>query len=581
MADNIPQLAWMARPDGWIFWYNKRWFDYTGTTPEQVEGWGWRAVHHPDHVTCIVARVAAAWQRGAAWEDTFRLRGRDGRYRWFLSRAEPVRDAAGEIALWFGTNTDITDQRAAEAAIMESEAHLRQVLDNLFVFVAVLSPDGTLLEANRAPLEGAALTLAEVQGRAFWDCPWWTHAPAVRDAVREACARAAAGEVSRFDVEARMQGDSRMTVDLQIAPLRDAAGRVTHLIPSGTDVTARTQAEAALAGSEARLRLAQEAAGVGVFEAYLARNRAYWSPAMFDVYGLDRAGREAGVERPVFRSLIHPEDREAVQRSRDAILADRAESRFRFEFRIIRPDTGELRWVTSRGEVVRDAAGEPVLLRGVAYDITERRRAEERQLLLAREVDHRAKNALAVVQAIIGLTRTADPEQFREAVTGRIAAMARAHTLLAREGWGSAMLRELIAEEVAPHRADAPGGEDRVRLSGPPVALAPDAAQPLAMALHELATNAVKYGALSTPDGKVAIDWQAAAEGGLVLRWMEQGGPPLEGVPARRGFGSSVIRNTVERQLGGSVTFAWPPEGLQCTLTLPAAQLRWPSAVPA
>ena len=212
-------------------------------------------------------------------------------------------------------------------------------------------------------------------------------------------------------------------------------------------------------------------------------------------------------------------------------------------------------------------------MRGVNYDVTERRRAEERQLLLAREVDHRAKNALAVVQSIVALTRHADPERFRTAVTGRIAALARAHTLLARDGWDGAGLRELIEQEVAPYRAgtDAP---DRVTLHGADVALAPGAAQPLAMALHELATNAAKYGALSRPGGHVALAWQVTEAGRLVLRWTETGGPTLDGPPARRGFGSSVIRNTVERQLGGRCLFEWRAEGLDCTLDLPATQLR-------
>jgi two-component sensor histidine kinase len=152
-----------------------------------------------------------------------------------------------------------------------------------------------------------------------------------------------------------------------------------------------------------------------------------------------------------------------------------------------------------------------VLVRGINQDITERRRSEERQMLLAREVDHRAKNALAVVQAIVGLTRDRDPEAFRTAVIGRIAAMARAHNLLAREGWDRAEMAELVAAELAPHRAES--GPDRITLEGPNLALAAGAAQPLAMALHELATNAAKYGALSVPEGRLAVCWRPLREG--------------------------------------------------------------------
>jgi PAS domain S-box-containing protein len=579
MADNIPQLAWMARPDGWIFWFNRRWFDYTGTGQTEVEGWGWRIVHHPEHMDRVLEGFARAVERGYPWEDTFPIRGADGSFRWFLSRAMPVRDAEGRIALWFGTNTDVTEQRAAQAALRESEAQLRRVLDNLYVFVAVLAPDGTLLEVNHAPLEAAGLVAGDVQGKAFWDCFWWSHDAVARSRLRDSCARAAGGEAARYDAEMRVRGDGRMTVDLQVAPLTDAAGRVTHLIASATDVTAQRAAEHALAESEARLRLAQEAAEVGVFERDLKTDRAHWSSAMFRLYGIEPPGGDGRMGLGDYLALLHPADRAAQHAKRDAMLADPAQSRFSFEYRIRRADDGEIRWLATRGEVVRDAAGKAVLVRGVAHDITDRRRAEERQMLLAREVDHRAKNALAVVQSIVGLTRNPDPEQFRRAVTGRIAAMARAHTLLAREGWDGAELRELIGEEVAPHRAFLPDGAERVALNGPPVALAPGAAQPLAMALHELATNAAKYGALSVPTGQVEVAWEPLDSGGLELRWIERGGPVLDGAPAHRGFGSSVIRNTVERQLGGKVVFEWPASGLRCTLRLSPQQVRWPEVV--
>ena len=122
---------------------------------------------------------------------------------------------------------------------------LRRVLDNLFAFVGVLAPDGRLLDANRAPLEAAGITLQEVRGRPFWEAYWWSHDLAVQARVREACRRAAAGETSRYDLEVRMAGDSRMAIDFQVAPLRDAAGRVTHLIPSAVDITERKRAEEA------------------------------------------------------------------------------------------------------------------------------------------------------------------------------------------------------------------------------------------------------------------------------------------------------------------------------------------------
>src|SRR5579884_237763 len=121
LANSIPQLAWMADSAGDIFWYNQRWYDYTGTTFEQVKGWGWRMVQHPDHADRVVESVRRSWASGEPWEDTFPIRGKDGEYRWFLSRALPIRDATGQIVRWFGTNTDITERKLAEDALVKSE----------------------------------------------------------------------------------------------------------------------------------------------------------------------------------------------------------------------------------------------------------------------------------------------------------------------------------------------------------------------------------------------------------------------------------------------------------------------------
>ncbi len=121
LADNIPQLAWMARADGWVFWYNKRWYEFTGTTLEQMQGWGWRSIHHPDHVERVVQHIRQAWDSGEPWEDTFPLRGQEGSYRWFLSRAQPILDAKGRVVQWFGTNTDITEQRDQAAALLQAK----------------------------------------------------------------------------------------------------------------------------------------------------------------------------------------------------------------------------------------------------------------------------------------------------------------------------------------------------------------------------------------------------------------------------------------------------------------------------
>ncbi len=136
LAENIPQLAWMADENGWLFWYNKRWYDYTGMTFEEMQGWGWEKVHHPDHLQRVIASWKPALAEGKPWEDTFPLRGKDGKYRWFLSRAFPIRDTNGKISRWFGTNTDITELRETQEELKEAQKNLQLHASRLEATVA-------------------------------------------------------------------------------------------------------------------------------------------------------------------------------------------------------------------------------------------------------------------------------------------------------------------------------------------------------------------------------------------------------------------------------------------------------------
>ena len=291
----------MARPDGWIFWFNERWFEYTGTTHEQMQGWGWDKVHHQDHIERVTAHLKDALGKGQPWEDMFPLRSKTGEFRWFLSRAMPVRDKSGTIIRWFGTNTDITDQK----------------------------------------------------------------------------------------------------------------------------------------------------------------------------------------------------------------------------------------------------------------------HAEERLKLLMGEVDHRAKNVLAVAQAVVNLTKGDTVEEYKQAVEGRIAALARAHSLLADTRWEGASVETLVREEV---RAFVDEDQRRVTIKGAPLTLKPALAQSLALMLHELTTNAAKYGALSQPDAHLAISW-IEQDDGLVLRWQETG-VFLSKEPGPEGFGSTLLERLTHDFEQSHVERTWKPDGLTVTIAL-------------
>ncbi|MFC3078346.1 PAS domain-containing protein [Phenylobacterium terrae] len=166
MADSLPQLAWMADAKGWIYWYNRRWYEYTGATLEEMQGWGWTKVHHPEHVDRVVERIQQAWDTGEPWEDVFPLRGADGRYRWFLSRAEPLRDAEGRVIRWFGTNTDITEKQRLEdlqTTLIQEISH--RVKNSLALVSSLLALQARTLEgAPRKALEEAATRVHAIAG---------------------------------------------------------------------------------------------------------------------------------------------------------------------------------------------------------------------------------------------------------------------------------------------------------------------------------------------------------------------------------------------------------------------------------
>ncbi len=206
----------------------------------------------------------------------------------------------------------------------------------------------------------------------------------------------------------------------------------------------------------------------------------------------------------------------------------------------------------------------------VADRTAELESATKRQELLAREVDHRARNALAVIQSIVSLTAASSPADFVTSINGRIRAMARAHTLLSQSRWEGADLARLVEEELAPYR------EHRsIAVSGSPVLIRPTVAQNLALALHELATNAAKYGGLSSPDGQLSVHWTLGPDH-LTLDWREEASRDVV-KPARRGFGSKVIDSSIRAQLGGELEQHWRPNGLHCTMRLPSAHFAPPA----
>src|SRR5437660_1652150 len=294
-----------------------------------------------------------------------------------------------------------------------------------------------------------------------------------------------------------------------------------------------------LVQSEQRRSLALAAGQMGSWEWDPVNGRFAWDDGQYRIFGVDPESFDVTVEN--VRGLIHPDDWKHLQ---NAIKpAAPSTPSFQSEFRVCRPN-GEMRWCIGTAVASVDATDHVVRISGVTVDITERKEAEERQALLAQEVDHRARNALALVQSIVQLTRADNIKSYIAAVDGRIAALSRAHTLLAQSRWQGADLARLVDEELAAYRV---GDAHKIMASGPDVSLEPRTAQTLALALHELSTNAAKYGALSVLSGRVELAWELQPQS-LVLRWVENGGPRVA-PPASPGFGIKVISASVERQL--------------------------------
>lgn len=383
LADNMSQFAWMANKKGWLFWYNQRWFDYSGTTLEEMQGWGWQKVHHPDHVHRVTEKWQKTLQTGEPWEDTFPLRGRDGEFRWFLSRAIPIRDAEGRIIQWFGTNTDITEQHQAEQALTEQTIFTRSILDSLAVHIAVIDLRGVILQVNKAWTNFAKENLGACppalvgSGINYLDA---ARAAASSDTeVRqtiEGVEAVLAGTLGVFEQEYSCHTPSqprwfRMTV----SPLRTSEGGavITHL-----DITARKLAEEAKGFLAAIVTSSPDAIITKSVEGLiLTWNRG--AEGLFGYASDEIVGRRVD-------TLVPKELREEEQKLRKRTLSGTNVEQFETQ-RLHK--SGRRLDVSISMSPIKDEAGSIVATSQTMRDITYRKRAE-----LSLQASERFKNAL-------------------------------------------------------------------------------------------------------------------------------------------------------------------------------------------
>ena len=269
---------------------------------------------------------------------------------------------------------------------------------------------------------------------------------------------------------------------------------------------------------------------------------------------------EEAIGQPIL--IVIPDDRQHEER--DILTRIRRGERIDHFETVRRRKHGSFIHVSLSVSPVRNSEGKIVGASKIARDITEQKRAQEHIATLAREAEHRSKNLLASVQALVNFSQSDTREGLKGSINGRIQALANVHSLFVASRWTGAELTEIVNQELAPYQEN---NRERVRISGPPILLEPDTAQSIAITLHELATNAAKYGALSTDQGRVEVSWRQNASRPLVINWTETGGPTGQ-TPTRAGFGSVVMERMIG-QLKGNVARDWRPEGLACELTIP------------
>jgi PAS domain S-box-containing protein len=308
-----------------------------------------------------------------------------------------------------------------------------------------------------------------------------------------------------------------------------------------------------------RLELALNAARLGEFEWDMERDLFTISQRLSAITGMP-SGERPGEGGWAFYNLIHPDDRTRAKEKVEAQL--RAEGRYELEFRMAPQPGQRITWLFSAGDLVLSDAGKPRAVCGVVQDITERKTEEDQRQTLMAELDHRVKNVLAAVQTLAQQTarRTTSLESFLTTFAGRLKSMASANELLTAARWRGAAIAHLAAAELG---GIAPG---QTRWDGPELFLTPRAANALSLALHELATNALKFGALSTEHGRVYLRWVRRPENGFELTWTETGGPTVQ-APKHLGFGSTLLEQVTGRELNGEVKIEYPASGVRVRLS--------------
>jgi PAS domain S-box-containing protein len=546
--------------DGRLQQCNPAFCDLVGYAEDELRGVHFSSLVHPDDRDPDSDRDLRSGDVNAI-EIENRYVHKNGRPVWVRKIISTLPDENGKPSQFFALAIDISERKQQEELLRESEARLQLALDaggagmweSLLESGEIIATDRALTMHGLPPgspmTQDKALATVHPEDR-----------PTVEQALRETLETGAP-----FHVEYRSPhpDGSMRWLDSQ-AKLRETGGQ-RRLIGLVRDISRRKASEATIHTSQIRLQLALDAARLGWWLYDPVQRTASWDERFKVIF--DITDPQADVASIMER--VPPEDVSRVCAIAAAALDPLDPKPFVGEYRLQRTN-GEIRWIEVYGMATFEGTGEArraVAMVGTAADITERKRAEERQLLLMRELNHRTKNLLSVVQSIANQTAASNPSDFAERFSQRIQALSANQDLLVRSEWRGVEIEDLVRAQLA-HFADLIG--ERIMIEGPHLSVTPSAAQSIGMALHELATNAGKYGSLSDDHGNVTIDWRLE-NGQFSIGWIEHDGPRVK-PPKRRGFGSTIISAVAEASVGGEVELDYASTGVVWRLKCSASK---------
>lgn len=519
-----------------------------------------RRVHQADR-RMVMHTIRRALANTEAVGLEFRMRSDDGSERWMYANAQMVREESGEAVRLLGAMVDISERRRAE----ETRALLAAIVESSQDAIVSKTLNGVITSWNQGAERLFGYTAAEAIGQSIY-----LVIPHDRyDEETNILSKIRAGErVEHYETVRRTKSGRLIDVSLAVSPLLDEKGRVIGASKVARDVTERKRSEAALRDAQNRLRVAVEAGSVGTWMYDLRSGRMVTDAWLSQMLEIEPSAAAAGITIERFLESVAPDDRDRVD---DAIRRTiETGAPYQIEYRLASGRRGT-RWVMAKGRIESGESGSISYFAGALSEITERKRHEEQMRLVMAELNHRVKNTLASVQAIASQTMryTSSSSEFEQAFTERLRSLAQAHSLLTRTNWEGVDLRDIAESELKPRL----GTPDQARIDGPSIILRPKEALSLHLVMHEMCTNAAKYGALSSNRGLVKVAWRVEVneddQPRLHLVWSESDGPEVH-PPSRRGFGSRIIERTVRYELNGDCELRFDSSGVSLTIDAPA-----------